>query len=144
MSAFYALHLVLSAALFWTCFCRQARATVATTRAYVRGAFWVLSVAAIVVGVAPYGHALWPTWFDFYVPGWPDVMLLAAIVGVQAVTAVHWRHGVPEVFQLEAGATQWPWAPGESSTLPPLRDKDRARLVSQVQELQSNHPEATP
>jgi len=98
------LHLVLCVALFWTCFCRQTRTT-STTRADIRFAFWVLSVAAIVAGTAPWANVLWPEVFHHYETSWIDVLLLAAIVLVQAVTAVHWRHGVPYNFQMDAGET---------------------------------------
>ncbi len=131
-----ALHLALAVALFYTCFCRQTRSTATTTRADVRGAFWLLSIAAAVIAVAPYGHAIWPDLFEPYAVAWPDVLLLAAIVLVQAVTARHWRDGVPTAFLREAGPTQWPWGPGESSTLPPLRAADQQRLEQQIQDLE--------
>lgn len=133
------LHLALAAALFWTCFCRQTRSTVQTTRADIRAAFWLLSIAAIVIGVAPYAGLLLPDLFPIYTVTWPDVLLLAAIVVVQAVTAQHWRDGVPLPFQREDGATHWPhwpWGPGESSTLPPLRDAERQRLERHINDIE--------
>lgn len=131
-----ALHLVLALVLFYTCFCRQTRSTAATTKADVRGAFWLLSIAAVVVAAAPYGHLLWPELFQPDAVTWPDVLLLAGIVLVQVVTARHWRDGVPTAFLREAGPTQWPWPPGESSTLPPLRAPDHARLQRHFQEME--------
>jgi hypothetical protein len=138
-----ALHLALSAALFWTCFCRQTRSTVHTTRADIRAAFWLLSIAAVVIGVAPYASALLPELFPPYTITWPDLLLLAGIVVVQGVTAQHWRDGVPVPFQREDGPTQWPhwpWGPGESSTLPPLRPREQERLERQINEVKDPTP----
>jgi len=136
------LHLALALALFWTCFCRQARAD-ANTRADVRFAFWLLSIAALVVAVAPFGHSLWPAVFGPYTPDWPDVLLLAAIVLVQGITAMHWRHGVPEAFQCDAGPTRWPvqglqpWPfpeqPADAAT-PQQRAATAADLVREFEE----------
>ena len=71
----------------------------------------------------------------------------AAMGGVLFVGRWLWLWFIDWLFDRlllrEAGPTQWPWAPGESSTLPPLRDKDRTRLVRHVREMQGNHPEAT-
>ncbi len=93
------LHLLLSAVLFWTCFCRQFKFTATHTRPDVRWAFVLLSMAALVIAIAPYAHALWPDLAEPYKVRWPDLLLLAGIVAVQAVTARHWRGGVPRDFR---------------------------------------------
>lgn len=93
------LHLALAVALFWTCFCRQIRFTLAHTRTDVRWAFVLLSMAALVAAVAPYAHLLWPDLAAPYDVRWPDILLLAGVVAVQAVTARHWRGGVPRDFR---------------------------------------------
>jgi hypothetical protein len=138
----HALHLALALGLFWTCFCRQTRAT-ADTRADVRFAFWLLSIAALVIAAAPYGADLWPAVFAPYTPAWPDVLLLAAIVTVQGITALHWRHGVPEAFQCDARSGQvpprdlppWPFPeqPADAAT-PQQRAATAADLVREFEE----------
>ena len=83
---------VLSAALFYTCFCRLVR-TDGTTLLLVRAAFMVLGAMSICSVVAPF---LWA-----YRPQPPGLALLAAFTVMQAVTAHHWRHGVPCQFRKE-------------------------------------------
>lgn len=81
---------VLSVLLFWTCFCRLVR-TDDSTHAPVRFAFWVLAGAAMASLAAPFAWG--------YSPGWPALLLLAAMTVVQALTALYWRDGVPAHFQ---------------------------------------------
>lgn len=95
------LNLALAAALFWTCFCRQARSTMQTTRADVRRAFWLLSVAALCVGLSPWGYAIWPDIFQFRAITYVDLGLLASTLYVQTVTARYWRRGPPVQFHPE-------------------------------------------
>lgn len=96
-----ALNLVLAAALFWTCFCRQARSTERTTRPEIRRAFWLLSVAALCVGLSPWGHSMWPDIFQYRAITFVDLGLLGATLYVQAVTARYWRRGPPVQFHPE-------------------------------------------
>lgn len=84
---------VLSAALFYTCFCRLVR-TDETTLVLVRGAFMALGAVSICSVVAPF---IWG-----YRPQALGLALLAAFTVMQAVTAHHWRHGVPCQFRKEA------------------------------------------
>lgn len=94
------LHLILCAANFWSCFFRQQRST-SQTRGDIRAVFWLLAVASLMLGVAPWGHALWPWLFEPYRVTWPELLMLAAVAAVQEVTARHWRHGVPQDFVKE-------------------------------------------
>lgn len=96
------LHVGLCAAIFWSCFCRQARATAHSTRPQVRAAFALLGAASIALGIAPWAPALWPECPD-YAPSWPELLMLAAISVVQGVTAHYWRAGVPRDFQRKEG-----------------------------------------
>ncbi len=93
MLAIY-INTVLSAALFYTCFCRLVR-TDETTLVLVRAAFMALGAAAICSVVAPF---IWE-----YRPRFIVLALLAAFTVMQAVTAHHWRQGVPCQFRKEAG-----------------------------------------
>lgn len=95
------LNLALAAALFWTCFCRQARSTMHTTRAEIRWAFWLLSVAALCVGLSPWGYSIWPDIFAPRAVTFVDLSLLASVLYVQAVTARYWRRGPPAQFHPE-------------------------------------------
>ena len=84
-----AIHEILSLALFYTCFCRAVR-TNKTVKKDVLAAFWFLGVIASMAMFAPLAFGWRP---DFVSLG-----LLSAIVTVQAVTSVHWRHGIPKEF----------------------------------------------
>lgn len=84
---------VLSVALFYTCFCRLVR-TDESTLVLVRAAFMGLGAVSICSVVAPF---IWA-----YRPQLPGLALLLAFTVMQAVTAHHWRHGVPCQFRKEA------------------------------------------
>lgn len=88
-----ALYLLLCGALVYSCFCRATRMSKRNTRRLVRWAFQLLTVAATVALAAP---MLWS-----YRADWVIVLLLAAFVAVQWVTARYWRHGVPHSFRTE-------------------------------------------
>lgn len=83
-----AVHLLLCAALFFTCFCRAVRSD-CRVDVGVRVAFNALGAVACWGMAAP-------------LTGWqPDawsLAILAAIVYTQWITARHWSHGVPEQF----------------------------------------------
>ena len=89
MNAGVLIHEALCFALFYTVFCRAVRSD-ARVKADVRFAFFALGVASIMGMAAPIVWAHDPSRFD--------LALLASIVLVQAVTARHWAHGVPEHF----------------------------------------------
>lgn len=92
-----AAHVVLCAAIFWSCLCRQARSTQHTTRPQIRAAFWLLSVASLTLGIAPWAQLLWPEWPAYSVT-WPGLLMLLAVALVQMTTAHFWREGVPASF----------------------------------------------
>lgn len=91
-----AVHVVLCLSIFWSCFCRQTHSNQHTTRPQVRAVFWLLAVAALVLGIAPWAQSLW-RWPPYY-PSWPELGMLAAIALVQLATAHYWRKGVPASF----------------------------------------------
>lgn len=84
------IHVFLSVALFYSQFCRSVKMGPDTNLA-VQAAFYSLTVASVVCMFAP-----------VVVPGWKPtidkLMLLAAILIVQAVTARFWIHGAPRSF----------------------------------------------
>lgn len=92
------LNFVLSGALWWTCFCRVVR-TDTQTHLAVRAAFCLLATVAGACGVAPFGvlEPLLPA----VEPGVMQLVLLAAMVIVQGLTARFWKDGVPAHFQCE-------------------------------------------
>lgn len=92
------LHTALCLAIMWTCWCRQVRSNSQTIEA-VRLAFWLMFCAAMVLLVAPIGHKLWPDTWPRYTIQWPTLGLMASAALVQIVTARHWLHGPPAVFQ---------------------------------------------
>ena len=85
------IHVILCLALLYSQFCRAVK-TDHTTRPSVLAAFYFLTVAVVVSLFAP-----------LILPGWqpsPDsILFLLAVLIVQAVTAVHWRHGAPHAFK---------------------------------------------
>ena len=83
------LHEVLSAMLFITCFGRALK-TNRHVRRSILVAFWYLGIVAVVSMFVPIAFQWRP---DFV-----SISLLLAILGVQIVTAGHWRHGVPKEF----------------------------------------------
>jgi hypothetical protein len=89
MTANVLIHEALCFALFYTVFCRAVRSD-ARVKTDVRFAFFVLGAVSIAGIAAPIVWAHQPSRFD--------LALLASIVLVQAVTARHWTHGVPEHF----------------------------------------------
>jgi drug/metabolite transporter (DMT)-like permease len=95
-----ALHAALCAAIFWSCFCRQAKSSASTTREDIRTVFWLLAVSSLSLGIAPWAPRLWPE-LEAYTVTWPSLALLGAVAAVQAVTAKHWRRGVPPAFSKE-------------------------------------------
>lgn len=84
-------HVFLCLALLYSQFCRAVK-TDHTTKMPILLAFYFLTVAVVFLLFAP-----------VIVPDWrpsPDfILFLLAVLVVQAVTAVHWRHGVPTGFQ---------------------------------------------
>lgn len=92
------LNFVLSGALWWTCFCRVVRTDTQTHMA-VRSAFCLLAAAAVSSALAPFG-VLAPM-VPAAEPGLMQLVLLAAMVIVQGLTAKFWKDGVPSHFQCE-------------------------------------------
>jgi hypothetical protein len=88
-----ALHVMLSALLFWSCFCRATMMSGRSTRRDVRLAFFALSIAAVVSLFAP---LVWA-----WQPDQVSLPLLIGIVVVQSITSRHWRGSVPTVFRQE-------------------------------------------
>ena len=84
-----AIHELLSIALFYTCFCRAVK-TNKTVKEDVLAAFWLLGCVACIAMFAPLAFA--------WRPDPMSVALLAAVVIVQIVTAVHWKDGIPKEF----------------------------------------------
>ena len=84
-------HVILCLALLYSQFCRAVK-TDRTTKLPVLLAFYALTVAVVFSLFAP-----------VILPGWqpsPDsVLFMFAVLVVQAVTAMHWRHGVPVAFR---------------------------------------------
>jgi hypothetical protein len=93
------LHYVLCLALLWSCLCRFTHTTKHRTRASIRWAFNLLSLAAVAGVVAPlvpdHTHGRW-------LPDAMHVLLLFAITLVQIATATHWKHGVPPQFRTDS------------------------------------------
>jgi hypothetical protein len=85
------LHIALSLALLYSQFCRAVK-TDASTKLPILLAFYLLTAAVVFSLFAP-----------LVVPNWratPDsIFMLFAILALQAVTAFHWRHGVPFAFR---------------------------------------------
>lgn len=81
---------VFCAMLFYTCFCRLVR-TNSETFVSIRLAFIGLAAASVAAGLAPL--------MGNYRPEWPVLVIEGAMTGVQAITALHWRDGVPSHFQ---------------------------------------------
>ena len=92
-----ALHVGLCAIVFWSCFCRQAHSTKHTTRPQIRIAFWLLAVASMTLGIAPWAHSIWPE-CPVYRVATPNLLMLLAIAAVQLATAHYWRRGAPSRF----------------------------------------------
>lgn len=92
------LNFVFSGALWWTCFCRVVR-TDTQTHLAVRAAFCLLAAVAGACAIAPFGvlEPLLPA----AEPGVMQLVLLAAMVTVQTLTAKFWKDGVPAHFQCE-------------------------------------------
>lgn len=92
------LNFVFSGALWWTCFCRVVR-TDTQTHLAVRAAFCLLAAVAGACAIAPFGvlEPLLPA----DEPGVMQLVLLAAMVTVQTLTAKFWKDGVPSHFQCE-------------------------------------------
>lgn len=84
------IHVILALALLYSQFCRAIK-TDHNTKLPVLLAFYLLTAATVFVLFAP---AVVPGW----TPSIDTVALLFAVVVVQGVTAIHWRHGVPESF----------------------------------------------
>lgn len=75
-------------ALLWSVFCRSVRAD-KTTKLDVRLALLAVGTSALAGMAAPaYG----------WVPDTVTLIIVGAIVFMQAVMAQHWRHGVPTQF----------------------------------------------
>ena len=76
--------------LVYTGFCRLVR-TSSRTRLPIRLAIYLLTVAALCCAGAT---LVWG-----YQPGWPAALLAAGMAGVQVVTSVLWRDGVPAPYR---------------------------------------------
>jgi len=76
--------------LLYTCFCRAVKMSKQTTSTEIRLAFYALSLSAIFTALAP---------FRGLQPDSAHIALLIAICTVQAATARHWRHQLPESFR---------------------------------------------
>lgn len=92
------LNFVLSGALWWTCFCRVVR-TDTHTHLAVRGAFCLLAAVAGACAIAPFG--VFAPLLPADEPPVMQLVLLAAMVTVQTLTAKFWKDGVPAHFQCE-------------------------------------------
>lgn len=84
-------HVFLCLALLYSQFCRAVK-TDKTTKLPVLLAFYFLTVAVVFSLFAPVIVPGWRPTIDF-------ILFLLAVLVVQAVTAMHWRDGVPIVFR---------------------------------------------
>lgn len=84
-------HIALSCALLYSQFCRAVK-TDHSTKLPVLLAFYMLTAAAIFSLFAPLVIQGWSPTLD-------SVFMLFAILVLQAVTALHWRDGVPVAFR---------------------------------------------
>lgn len=98
-TALLVLHVCFSLALFWACFCRATRTSRGTTRYDAVLAFWLLSTAALISLVAPWGNVIWPEVFGEYVVTWIDVLQLGSVVVVLTVSSRGWQGHVPSHFR---------------------------------------------
>lgn len=79
---------LLCVALLWSVFCRSVRVDT-TTRIEIRLALQIVGIAALIgLGAPLYG----------WVPDVVTMIIVGAIVIMQAVMAQLWRHGVPHPF----------------------------------------------
>jgi hypothetical protein len=85
------IHIVICLALLYSQFCRAVK-TDRTTKMPVLLAFYALTVAVVFSLFAP---AVLPGWQ----PSPDSILFMFAVLVVQAVTSVHWRHGVPDAFR---------------------------------------------
>jgi len=92
MSPLTIIYLLLAAVLFYTAFCRLVWVDRGTLTP-VRIAFWGVACACSAV--------IFAVLFWRHVPAWPDVLLVAAFVGMQVTTSRLWRTGVPGPFRRE-------------------------------------------
>ena len=92
------LNFVLAGALWWTCFCRVVRTDTQTHMA-VRVAFCLLAAVAAACAIAPFG--VFAPALPADEPSVMQLVLLAAMVIVQTLTAKFWKDGVPAHFQCE-------------------------------------------
>lgn len=83
------LHETLCATILFSVFCRAVKSN-DKVRADVRASFFFLGIVACVGMAAPIAWGFVPDTFG--------LCLLAAIAGVQGVTAKHWAEGVPDRF----------------------------------------------
>ena len=90
MTMLLVIHLILCAYLAGSVIAR-CLAMSHDTRRDVRAVFWLLGIIAIVGAAAP---VIWQ-----WRPDPLHLAMAAAISAVQAVTARHWRSGVPKCFQ---------------------------------------------
>lgn len=97
---FVLLQMVVSAALFYSCFCRMVMTNVFTIRE-VRWALWYESVASALVFAAPVLPMFVKEldWKPGTTPGWVWLSLLLAATLVQIVRARYWVGGVRETLQ---------------------------------------------
>jgi hypothetical protein len=79
---------LLCVALFWSVFCRSVRVD-KTTMLDVRIALWLVGLASLSgLGAPLYG----------WTPDLVTLIIVGAVVVMQAVMATHWQHGVPYQF----------------------------------------------
>ena len=97
---FIACQIVISAALFYSGFCRLCKTNVFTIRE-VRWALWFESVAAGLVFMAPMLPLAMPEldWVAWSTPDWVWIYMLLAATLVQIVRARYWVDGVRDEFQ---------------------------------------------
>lgn len=95
MTSLTTLHVILSAALLYSQFCRSVKMHGGNTKMPVILAFYGLTAASILSLFAP---IVLPGWR----PSWDTLALLAAITVVQLVTSRYWKRGAPIAFRKEA------------------------------------------
>lgn len=83
------LHVVLSAGLFWSCFCRLSK-TNTSTSVFLRTSLIFTALISIAFMVAPFIWGLQP---DF----WKNAILTSAVLA-RIAGSKQWAFGVPEAY----------------------------------------------
>ncbi len=86
------IHEILSAFLFYSCFCRSLKMSKETTILEIRLAFYCLAITSVVSIFAP---------LQGFEPNYLVVMLLSAISIVQYTTSKYWKSSPPIKFTKE-------------------------------------------